>query len=233
MAAATVVAYDSKALKGKPRSIADFFDVERFPGPRGLRRTPRTNLEWALIADGVSHEKVYEVLATREGVDRAFRVMDRIKPHIEWWSLGEEAVRLLETGRVVMTSAYNGRIYSAAQRGESFEILWDQHVRFRDVLAIVKHTEHLEAALRLVYFASSSSSLANQAMQIPYGPLRRSSLERLPDEIRSHLPTAEPQFGQGFDSDPVWWGEHLSELRTRFERWADRPVMVPKDWPGR
>src|SRR3546814_10007989 len=46
----------------KPSSLQDFFDLERFPGPRGLRRTPMTNLEWALLADGVPGDKVYSLL---------------------------------------------------------------------------------------------------------------------------------------------------------------------------
>src|SRR3546814_9868963 len=41
----------------KPSSLQDFFDLERFPGPRGLRRTPMTNLEWAMLADGVHGDK--------------------------------------------------------------------------------------------------------------------------------------------------------------------------------
>ena len=34
----------------KPTTLEDFFDIERFPGRRGLRRTPMANLEWALLA---------------------------------------------------------------------------------------------------------------------------------------------------------------------------------------
>ena len=37
----------------KPATIEDFFDLERFPGRRGMRRVPSDNLEMALLADGV------------------------------------------------------------------------------------------------------------------------------------------------------------------------------------
>ncbi len=40
-------------LGARPSTVADLFDLERFPGSRALRRTPRVNLEWALLADGV------------------------------------------------------------------------------------------------------------------------------------------------------------------------------------
>ena len=52
--------------------MADFFDVEKFPGRRGMRRTPHVNLEWALIADGVPIDEIYAMLDTPEGIDRAF-----------------------------------------------------------------------------------------------------------------------------------------------------------------
>jgi putative spermidine/putrescine transport system substrate-binding protein len=233
VAAATVIAYARDRFDRRPESIEDFFDLRRFPGQRALRRTPMTNLEWALIADGVDPDRVYEVLDTEDGVDRAFAMLDRIKAQIRWWELGEEAVRLLETDAVAMTSAYNGRIHSAVQRGEPFEILWDHHVRFWDVWGIPKHTENLDAALAFVRFATSTRSLANQAKHIAYGPLRRSSLRLLDAETLENLPTAEDNADSGFATNAQWWGENLAELQQRFDRWVERPVQVPKELPGR
>lgn len=233
VAASTVIAYDSRRVERAPTRIEDFFDTRAFPGQRGLRRTPQTNLEWALIADGVDPERVYAVLETEDGVDRAFEVLTRLKPFVEWWRLGEDAVRLLETGRVVMTTAYNGRIHAAMERGQPFRIVWDHHMRFMDVWAIPKHGERVELALDFVRFATSTTSLAAQARHIPYGPLRRSSLELLDDAVRADLPTAPQNLDKMFRGDPAWWAEHMRELGPRFERWAERPVMVPKDWPAR
>jgi putative spermidine/putrescine transport system substrate-binding protein len=233
VAASTIVAWDRERLSEPPRSLEDFFDTRRFPGPRGLRRTPQTNLEWALLADGVSPARVYALLATEEGLDRAFRVLDRIKPYVRWWVEAEEAVRLLETGQVSMTSAYNGRIASAVERGEHFGILWDHHVRYADAWVIPRHTERLTLALEFVRYATSTDALAAQARLIPYGPLRRSSIAVLGADVRAGLPTAPRNLAQGFEADPLWWAEHLPLLRARFERWLERPVMVPKDWPAR
>ena len=83
---ASVIAYDADKIKGDtPKTVADFWDLKKFPGKRGVRKTPITTLEFALMADGVPHDKVYQVLATKEGVDRAFRKLDEIKPNIVWW----------------------------------------------------------------------------------------------------------------------------------------------------
>ena len=42
---------------------------------------------------------------TSEGVDRAFRKLDQLKPYIVWWQDDAEAARILASGDVLMTSA--------------------------------------------------------------------------------------------------------------------------------
>ena len=59
----TVFAYDTSKTSGVS-GLADFYDLEKFPGKRGLRKNPKANLEMALIADGVAPGDVYEVLST-------------------------------------------------------------------------------------------------------------------------------------------------------------------------
>ena len=58
------------------RTLADFFDLEKFAGRRGMRHVPFVNMEFALIADGVPLDEVYAALDTPEGVDRAFRKLE-------------------------------------------------------------------------------------------------------------------------------------------------------------
>ena len=80
---------------GGPTTIADFFDTEAFPGKRGLRKRPQVNLEWALLADGVAPEEVYETLATEEGQQRAFDKLATIKDDIVWYDSWSQAPVLL------------------------------------------------------------------------------------------------------------------------------------------
>lgn len=229
--AATVVTYDRERLPRPPKRIEDFFDVQRFPGRRGMRRSPKVNLEWALIADGVPPERVYDVLDTRAGEDRAFAVLTRLKPYIEWWRSGEEAVRMLETGAVSMSSVYSGRVYDAVQRGGAFEILWDHQVWFYDVWGVPRNGPNQELALDFIRFATSTGSLANQMRYIPYGPVRRSAMPLIDPKLRRLLPTAEENRRTAVEGNAAWWADNLERLMRRFERWADRPVMVPRDLP--
>jgi putative spermidine/putrescine transport system substrate-binding protein len=109
--------------------LADFFDLDRFPGPRALQARPEVNLEWALIADGVSPAEVYDVLATEDGLDRALDVLGDIRDQVVWWRRPSEPPRLLATGQVAMSSAWNGRIYEEVEeRGTPLRIIWQHQV---------------------------------------------------------------------------------------------------------
>lgn len=231
VAGSTVISYNRDRLERPPESIADFFDLRQFPGPRGLRRTPQGNLEWALVADGVVREQVYDVLSTPEGVDRAFAVLSRIKPHIVWWATGEEAIRLLETDQVVMSAVYSGRVPDAVERGEPLEILWDHQVWFYDVWGIPKNGRNTALARDFVRHATSTDSLARQASLIPYGPVRASSMERVDPDMRPLLPTAERNLATAIELNAQWWSENMDAISRRFERWIERPVQVPRDRP--
>ena len=85
----TVIAFNPGAFPAvKPSRIADFFDIEGFPGKRGLRCAPVAMLEWALLAYRIPYSQVYDLLSTDRGLDLAFRNLDRIRPHIVWWHGG-------------------------------------------------------------------------------------------------------------------------------------------------
>lgn len=230
----TVIAYDRQQFEGEraPESLKDFFDTERFPGPRGMRRTPKANLEWALISDGVPADQVYSVLETDEGLQRAFSVLDQLKPNIVWWNSGAQAPRLLEAGRVVMTTAYNGRVYDAmAQRNPGLQIIWDHQIWSYDLLGIPRHTRNQEQAEQFLRFATSSEQLAEQARHIPYGPVRHSALAQVDRALRPHLPTEPDNFANALKINAAWWAEHFEQINIRFEEWLERPVQVPRALP--
>lgn len=92
---ATVLGYNKEAYpEGKqPKSWAEFWDVEKFPGSRMLAdmASGAPNLEFALIADGVPMDKIIPI-----DVDRAFKAMSKIKPHIKkFWDTGALSAQML------------------------------------------------------------------------------------------------------------------------------------------
>jgi putative spermidine/putrescine transport system substrate-binding protein len=216
----TVVAYNTTVLTDPPRTIADFFDLKKYPGKRGLQKNPFVALEWALMADSVSPGDVYKVLATPEGVEQALKKLDTIKKDIIWWEVGAQPVRLLADGEVVMTSAWNNRVYNAIITDkEPFAILWDQQGLDWDWWSIPKGTAKLEAAYRFIAFASDPVRMAEQTRYITYGPVNLDALQHVDPSVLPYLPTAEANMKNALILNPQFWSEHGDQLRDRFNSW--------------
>jgi len=223
----TIFAYDSTKVTGSPETIADFFDLEKFPGKRGLRKNPKANLEMALMADGVPAGEVYEVLESEEGVARAFAKLDTIKDDTVFWEAGAQPPQLLADGEVVMTTAYNGRIFNAvASEDKPFEIVWDGQVWDLDLWVIPKGAPNKDAAMDFLKYSTSTEALAKQASWISYGPARKSSAALVgsfhnnPDlKMDVHMPTAPNNMTNALQNNFEFWADNQDQLNEQFNAW--------------
>ena len=223
----TVYGYDTTKFKdAKPTKIADFFDTTKFPGKRGMRKGAKANLEMALMADGVAAADVYKVLATPEGVNRAFKKLDSVKKDAVWWDAGAQAPQLLADGEVAMTTAYNGRLFSAAiADGKPFATVWDGQVYEYDLFVVPKGAPHKDDAIKFVKFATSSQALADQAKWISYGPARKSSSAMVgkfndgKTDMAQYMPTSPENLKNALYSSYEFWVDHDAELNDRFNAW--------------
>jgi putative spermidine/putrescine transport system substrate-binding protein len=224
----TVLTYNTDMFPADnpPTTIADLFDVENFPGRRALQDRPGTNLEWALYADGVDPDDIYDVLATPEGVDRAFAKLDTIKDHLIFWTEGAQAPQLLADQEVSMTTGYNGRIFDAAMvEGQPFEIIWDGQIVEWDGWVVPADGNNLDAVMEYLYWATDTQRLADQAKFISYGPARASSAElvdthaTLGIDMNPHMPTAPENYFSPIILDNDFWTDYGDELRERFANW--------------
>ncbi len=222
VAYAYIIAYDeAKFPDGGPATVADVWDVEKYPGPRSLRRSPQSTLELALIADGVAPADIYDVLETDEGVDRAFRKLDEIKPHVKvWWGAGAQPPQLLADGEVAIATAYNGRIYDAVENsGRAFKIVWDGAMLDWDMWAIPRGTPKMELAKQFIEFAMRPENMANQTKYIPYGPSSLEAANMVDPDVLPHLPTSPENSGSSFSISAEYWADHDEELTERFNNW--------------
>ncbi len=224
----TVLAFRPGAFPddAQPSTIADLFDTENFPGRRALQDRPGTNLEWALYADGVAPEDIYDVLATPEGVDRAFAKLDTIKDDIVFWTEGAQAPQLLADGEVVMATGYNGRMFDAIEvEGMDADIIWDGQVVEWDGWVVPADGRNIDAVMEYLYFATDTQRLADQARFISYGPARASSAELVSThadlgiDMNPHMPTAPENYFSPIVLDNDFWTDYGDELRERFANW--------------
>ena len=218
---ATVLAYDTTKVKEPPTSINALFDLQKYPGKRGLQKSPFVNLEWALISDGVDAKDVYDVLSTPEGVDRAFAKLDTIKKDVVWWEAGAQPPQLLADGQVVITSAWNGRIYKAAHTdNKPFAVLWDHQALDWQGWNVVKGTPNRDTAYKFIAFAGRPDRQADQTNYISYGPGNKQAIANTNPKITPDLPTNPDNMKTGFIVNAKFWGDNLDALRERFNVWV-------------
>jgi len=223
----TIIAYDKTKFPGeKPSKLVDFFDVKKFPGMRGISNRPVVALEFALMADGVAPKDVYKVLSTSAGVDRAFKKLDTIKKNLIFWEAGAQPPQMLADGEVVMTTAYNGRIFNAQMKeNKPFVIIWDHQEYNMDYYVILKGTKNKKRALEYLKFATSTQGLADSTKYISYGPTRKSSIPLITTfagtnvKMAPHMPTAPANFKNALMTDNEWWADNQDEILKRYSAW--------------
>lgn len=225
----TVLAFNKDNNPTAPDSIDDFFNLADFPGKRGLRKSAKATLEMALMGDGVPSNEVYAMLETDEGVDRAFAKLDSIKDQIVWWEAGAQPPQLLADGEVVMSTAYNGRIFNAAiAENQPLEVVWDGQILDFDLYVVPKGAPNKDVAMEYIAFATDTQRLADQASWISYGPARKSSgalVGKYSDgvtDMAPHMPTAAANLGNALVNNFEFWVDKDAELNERFNAWLSK-----------
>lgn len=225
----TTFGYRKDLLDGTPTSIKDVFDLAKFPGKRSLEKRPINNLEWALLADGVPADQIYDLLETEEGLQRAFAKLDTIKDDVVWWETGSQTPQLLADGEVVMGSTYNGRLFSLIEEDKQpVGMLWDWQVFDLDGWILPKDTPDLDAALEYIWFATDTQRLADQAKYISYGPARKSSAplvsrhHELGIDMKPHMPTDPENAKTTLLYNYEWWADNRDEIDKRWQAWLQQ-----------
>jgi putative spermidine/putrescine transport system substrate-binding protein len=211
-----------------PTKICDVFDLQKYPGKRSLEKRPINNMEWALLCDGVPKDKVYDVLATAEGQNRALAKLDTIKDHVVWWSAGADTPQLLADGEVVMGSTYNGRLFSViVEQKQPVAMLWDAQVFDLDgwIIPAGLSPEREARARDYVRFATDTQRLADQAKYISYGPARKSSAPlvgkhaELGIDMAPHMPTDPNNAKNTFLYNYEFWADYRDDIDAKFQAW--------------
>lgn len=216
--------YDANRITGAPpESWEDFWNVEKWPGKRGLIFRP-TVLELALMADGVPPGEVIDALAAEGGVDRAFAKLDELKPHIHWWRSGAESTQILATEEVIMGYAWNGRVAVANERdGLNLKYAFDDgFILGNQYLAVMAGTPNKERAIEFVVFASSPEPLAGFAERMNYGPPNVKALDYVDEKLKAVLPSEhmDKAYVQKPGKYLDFWLANQEELTQRLATWA-------------
>jgi putative spermidine/putrescine transport system substrate-binding protein len=217
--AATAMAWDRDKVQGTP-GWGDFWDVAKRPGKRGLQRSARGTLEIALMADGVSPGDVYRTLRSNDGVDRAFRKLDQLKPYVEWWDKPAQPVQTLASGKVLLTAAPTAGIAAAnATQHRHFAVQPNGSLNETLSLAVAHNASHPAAAQAALVIAFDIARQAMFAEATGLGPGIRDALPLLPPDARAASPALPANLQPGLPIDEAFWADNGEKLEARFTAW--------------
>lgn len=213
---ATVMAWRTDKIAQGPKSWAEFWDVEKFPGARSLQRYAARVLPIALLADGVAKEDLYPL-----DLDRAFASLDRIKDHIRvWWTAGAQATQILRDGEVDLIGIWHASYFEALQTQAPVEMTWNQGEIERAYWVVAKGTPNAENAKRFIKFATSPKPLASFVTQAEYGALNPAANEFIAPDRAKRMPTSPENYPLTFEQDIAHFGSDPAEAAERFEEWV-------------
>lgn len=214
-----LIAYNTEVFPEGPKNWADFWDTEKFPGPRGLPDTG--DRDWwvpvvALLADGVPREELFPL-----DLDRAYAKLDEIKPHIAvWWKTGNQVQQIMRDDEVVMTMSYSGRALATIKEGIPWAQVWTDAVRDTGFMSILKDAPNIPGALAFIEFFYANADVHPLFMrEVNYATSSATGLQMMPEEERNLYATAPANYEKLIKPDFEWIGANRDELRERWLNW--------------
>jgi putative spermidine/putrescine transport system substrate-binding protein len=198
-----------------PSSMKDLWDVKRFPGPRMMKLTAFSNLEAALLADGVPRDKIYPI-----NVDRALKKMDELKPYVQiWWKTGGQAQQALRQKEVDVAFFSGGRVIQLMEQKVPVTFEWNDQLVILDYWTILKGSKNKDAAMKFIAFASDPKRQAGFAEWTYYGAANTKAYNFIKKEKAMLLPTYPENFAKAVVVDEDWYAEHEESVEQRWDAW--------------
>lgn len=212
----TVLGYRTDVFKtDHPKTWAQFWDVKRFPGSRSMRNHPVDNLEFALLADGVPPDKIYPI-----DMDRAFKKLDEIKPHVTvWWTTGAQPAQLLLDKEVVLATGWNGRFFDLIMKEAPIAIEWGEGALKQGSFVIPGGAKDAYWGQKFLALMTDPKASAIYANALAYPGLNPDSLQYVDPKVKPNLPTEPTNMKKQFWISDRWWAENGAKAQERWNEW--------------
>ena len=238
-----VGAYDTNKfinMSVKPSSPQDFFDVNRYPGVRSLYSSAMSNLEFALVADGVHPNDVYDYMA-KNGIKRALKKIQDLcnspKGGCIYWNAGAQPARQIANGAAVMATGWSGRFFNAAEREKANVSLMKDMILFDHEYFAVVDNSNKESAIEALKYMTSTKASADIAKYLAYSPVRKSSHEIIKKNepwfddriyVSDYLPAAIDNFPKAIVMDSEWYALNNTVLERSWNSLKEGKIVDAK-----
>ncbi len=202
-----IIAYDAKAFgDNPPATMADFFDVEKFPGKRGMYKWGSGMWEAALLADGVAPDALYPLdLARAHAKIAAFK-----ENVVSFWGGGAESQSLLLNGEASMVLVWSTRAKLIEQdSGGDISFTWNQGMIAPGAMAVIKgNPGGAEAAMKFIASAQDPAKQVVMFNMLGQGPANPAADALLPPEDARFNPVDPANFAVQIPLDMAWYEEN-------------------------
>ena len=212
------LAYNSKLYSAAkhPRTWQEFWDAKAFPGKRGFWSSPHSGmLEAALMADGVPAGKLFPL-----DLDRAFKSLDRIKPHLIPAKSGQALFQLFVDQQVDLALALEGRLNDAIDAGAPWAAEWQWAFIQREFLVVPKGTPYKDLTMEIINHAIGRAAQAKYTELTGYGPSNRGAFEALDRKYLERFAYSPAHDVEKLvEQDGTWYAANIDRVNQRWQQW--------------
>lgn len=199
-----------------PETIEDFFDVENFPGQRGIVTNLQNGiLEYPLLADGVAPDDLYPL-----DVDRSLEKLDEIRDVTMFAPNVGALQQAVSSNQVDMFLLPDSRIVPLLKDGTEITVVWDVSVASINAFAVPKGSTKLEAAEDFMASVTAPDQVAKISELLGVAPINLAAKPDL-DEYSAQLEVFNPEVnpGETVIQDIEWYAENFNEVTTQLTNW--------------
>ena len=224
-----VIACNEDLVDRCPRTYAEFFDDEAFPGDRSLPNMDPYGvlgvMEAALLADGVQRQDLYPL-----DLDRAFSKLEGVKDSIRlFWTSATGSQDVLRSGEISISLMFDGRASQLViEQGMNLSISYIDVNAYVASFVIPKGAPNADEARSFMKWAiDNPKAQAVFSTKLYYGPVSAKGVEYLrefdlPTHTSMHLDKARMLTREEVETASQWMKEHRSEMMDRWNEFTAR-----------
>ncbi|MCD1262402.1 extracellular solute-binding protein [Shinella sp. AETb1-6] len=210
-----VLMYKNEAYKDNPpKSWADFFDTEKFPGVRAIDGSgdPTGGLiEQAFKAAGGDPKAM-----TSDDIEKGIQKLRDLGPDTIYWKTGAESQQLAESGEADMIMMWTGRAMTAVKNGAAYTPVWQDWLVVMDQLTIPVGVKDTDAAYALINAYLGANAQAVLTEKTSYTPINMDAKPKVDEATAAFLTSTPERNAQGYQQNIPFW---VKNFDLAAEKW--------------
>ncbi|MFJ6151366.1 extracellular solute-binding protein [Micromonospora profundi] len=198
-----------------PKTIADFFDIQKFPGRRGILTNIQNGiLEYPLLADGVAPKDLYPL-----DVDRSLKKLDSIRDVTTFAPNVGALQQAVGSKQVDMFLLADSRLVPLMDEGTDVTVVWDVTVASINAFAVPKGSANVQAAQRFLPTVVSPEAVAGISEALGTAPVNLAAKSNLSQNARKVEVYGPANTGETVLQDVGWYATNFNEVTTKLTNW--------------